>query len=63
MATKITGEVGTVRYGRDGRSKTTELLTDEPNVVLSVFSPTAGAGPTSPPRWACATCPTTGRSR
>jgi hypothetical protein len=38
MATKITGEVGTVRYGRDGRSKTTELLTDEPNVVLSVFT-------------------------
>jgi hypothetical protein len=38
MATKLTGEVGTVRYGRDGRSKTTELLTDEPGVVLAVMT-------------------------
>lgn len=38
MAKELTGEVGTVKYGRDGRSKTTELATDEPNVVLAVFT-------------------------
>jgi hypothetical protein len=39
------GNVVSVKYGRDGRSKTTELATSEPSVVLAVstFHRTGGS--------------------
>lgn len=38
MATELTGKILSTRYGRDGRSKTSEIETDEPNVVLAVYT-------------------------